>query len=84
MSGPVEMLEAEAYLDPENFYVTNPNIGRSVDVEFIEEKLAEARAGEPGDLQKFWPSISTSRSAPALRGTGGPVQISGTRRPIRR
>lgn len=50
---PQAMLEAEAYLDPENFYVTNPNIGRSVDVEFIEEKLAEARAGEPGDLQKF-------------------------------
>ena len=50
---PQAMLDAEAYLDPDNFYITNPNIGRSVDIEYIEEKLAEARAGEPGDLQKF-------------------------------
>ncbi|EZP57248.1 terminase large subunit [Sphingomonas sp. RIT328] len=50
---PEKMLEDEAYLEPANFYVTNPNIGRSVDEEYIEEKLAEARNGEAGTLQIF-------------------------------
>ncbi|MGW8189542.1 terminase large subunit [Sphingomonas hankookensis] len=50
---PPHMLESEAYLDPANFYVTNPNIGKSVDAEYIEEQLAEARKGEPGTLQIF-------------------------------
>lgn len=50
---PKKLLDSGAYLDPDFFYVTNPNIGRSVDEEYISEKLAEAQAGEPGDLQIF-------------------------------
>ncbi|SEQ60201.1 terminase large subunit [Sphingobium sp. YR768] len=50
---PKKMLEAEEYLDPKNFYVTNPNLGRSVDVETILEKFDEAKLGDPGALQAF-------------------------------
>lgn len=43
---PPEMLEGQAYLKPKNFYVTNPNIGRSVTEHFIEGKLKKAAGGE--------------------------------------
>lgn len=43
---PPAMIEAGAYLKPENFYVTNPNLGRSVFADFIERKLRKATGGE--------------------------------------
>ena len=43
---PEAMLEAQDYLKPENFYITNPNLGRSTSVEFISGKLRKAAGGE--------------------------------------
>jgi phage terminase large subunit-like protein len=43
---PEKMIETEAYLDPENFYVTNPNLGKSQTVAFIQRKINQAQAGE--------------------------------------
>src|SRR3546814_9984122 len=46
---PEELIEAQTYLKPENFYVTNPNIGRSVSESYIEGKLRKAAGGELDD-----------------------------------
>lgn len=46
---PEDMLESQAYLKPENYYVTNPNIGRSVSEAYIEGKLRKAAGGELDD-----------------------------------
>lgn len=43
---PEAMLESQAYLQAENFYVTNPNIGRSTSETYISGKLKKAAGGE--------------------------------------
>lgn len=44
---PEHMIKAGAHLLPENFRVTNPNLGLSVDQEFLERELTKAQeAGE--------------------------------------
>lgn len=50
---PAAMLESKAYEDPANFYVTNPNIGRSVSAEWLEDQLARYRAKTDGSFQQF-------------------------------
>jgi phage terminase large subunit-like protein len=43
---PEAMIEAQDYLKPEYFYVTNPNLGRSQSVKFISGKIRKAQGGE--------------------------------------
>jgi phage terminase large subunit-like protein len=44
---PPAMVEDKSYRDPKLFYVTNPNLGSSVDREFLEREFRKAeRAGE--------------------------------------
>lgn len=53
---PRQLLEDEAYRDPDWFYVTNPNIGRSVDREWLEDEYRklEARDADMSEWQVFF------------------------------
>src|SRR5581483_6726299 len=52
---PPAMLEDEGrpYLKPENFYITNPNLGRSVRQEWLADKLEEEKRGPKEGLALF-------------------------------
>jgi phage terminase large subunit-like protein len=50
---PPEMVESKAFLEPENFYVTNPNLGRSVSAEWLEDQLQKNRHKQDGAFQQF-------------------------------
>nr|WP_313036558.1 terminase large subunit [Achromobacter ruhlandii] len=50
---PEDMIEAKAYLNPDNFYITNPNLGRSVSAEWLGDQLKVLRARTDGAFQQF-------------------------------
>lgn len=50
---PDEMVKSKAYLDPKYCYITNPNLGRSVSAEWIEDNLAKNRDKTDGSFQQF-------------------------------
>lgn len=50
---PQAVLDAKGYLDPANFYITNPNIGRSVSAEWLADELRIQQAKQDGSFQKF-------------------------------
>lgn len=50
---PEEMVKSKAYLESRNFYITNPNIGRSVSQEWLEDNLAKEMRKDEGSQRKF-------------------------------
>lgn len=50
---PDVMVESKKYLLPENFYITNPNMGRSVNAEWLEDQLRKNQSKTDGTLQQF-------------------------------
>jgi len=51
---PEEMVADGDHLKRENFFITNPNMGRSVTQDWLEEKAAEADHGEDGPRAVFY------------------------------
>lgn len=50
---PAKLIASKGYLDPANFYVTNPNIGRSVSAEWLEDQLRKIQHKTDGTFQQF-------------------------------
>ena len=50
---PQSLLDAKAERDPENFYITNPNIGASVDQHFLTRELQKAEEAGEESLRGF-------------------------------
>jgi phage terminase large subunit-like protein len=50
---PEDMVKEKSYLDSKNFYITNPNIGRSVSDVWLSDQLARAKLKSDDILQKF-------------------------------
>lgn len=50
---PKALIDQEAYLDPAFFYVTNPNIGRSVSQEWLERELGKEMAKDAATRATF-------------------------------
>lgn len=50
---PEDMVKEKAYLKPENFHITNPNLGRSVSKEWLEDQLRKNQLKTDGSLQQF-------------------------------
>lgn len=50
---PEAMIEAQAYLDPTTFYITNPNLGKSVDQDWLEDELRKVLDAAGGERQVF-------------------------------
>jgi phage terminase large subunit-like protein len=50
---PQAMIDSKAYLKPENFYITNPNIGRSVSRDWLEDQLRKNQHKTDGTYQVF-------------------------------
>lgn len=50
---PDKLIANKGYLKPENFYITNPNIGRSVSAEWLKDQLKKNQSKTDGTLQQF-------------------------------
>lgn len=50
---PEQMVEDRSFLKPENFYVTNPNMGVSVDQEWLEDEYRKVENADDGAKQVF-------------------------------
>ena len=50
---PKHMIKSKAYELPENFYIPNPNLGASVDTEFLNDEFIKARRASLASLCSF-------------------------------
>ncbi len=51
---PNEMMADDEHLDPANFYITNPNLGRSVSQQWLESQFRKVSNAEDGTKQVFY------------------------------
>lgn len=64
---PAKMVQEKAYEDPANFYVTNPNLGASVDPEFLSDEFKKAKFAGAKSLTGFFAKHLNIQIGMALR-----------------
>lgn len=64
---PPDMIESKAYLDPKNLALVNPNLGYSVDYEFLERELTKAQNSGDESLRGFLAKHANVEIGLALR-----------------
>ncbi|WP_338491395.1 terminase large subunit [Erwinia aphidicola] len=50
---PPDMVENDGFRNPDNFYITNPNMGRSVSKEWLDDEYLKRSQEDEGSLRKF-------------------------------
>ncbi len=50
---PDDLIESKGYLKPENFHITNPNLGRSVSAQWLQDQIRKLQARTDGAFQQF-------------------------------
>lgn len=50
---PQKMIKSKDYLKTDNFYITNPNLGRSVSIDWLEDNLKRNKTRTDGGFQQF-------------------------------
>lgn len=67
---PPDFIEQDLYLQPENWYVTNPNLGASVSERYIADKFAEADRAGRAELTGFLAKHLNVQIGQSLRADG--------------
>ncbi len=67
---PKQMLKDNEHLKPDNFYVTNPNIGRSVSREWLEDEMRKELAKDASTRNTFLAKHLNVEIAGSLRSDG--------------
>ena len=50
---PDDVIESKGYLKPENFHITNPNLGRSVSQQWLQDQIRKLQDRTDGAFQQF-------------------------------
>lgn len=69
---PEDMIDSEAFREPKNFYVTNPNLGASVDPVFVQDQYVKAVRDGPVSFAGFAAKHLNVEIGMGLRGNRWP------------
>jgi phage terminase large subunit-like protein len=67
---PKHIVDAKAYEDPANWFITNPNLGASVDLEFLTDQFEKDKRAGPASLRGFYAKHLNLQIGMSMRADG--------------